>query len=400
MGWFKTFMEKYVTTHDTGGVSIDADTVIIDISAETYLKELAVYTAVSLISNAISRSEIKCFVAGKPQKNQDYYLLNVSPNKNETSSLFWHKVINTMVRGGEALVVNNAGKLYVARSFTREEERPILGDTYSSVDVGGGVTLRKKFNQGNSYLFKLDNIEVNKLITGMFESYDKILQAAASAIKRSGAKKYKLHIDSVKAGDAEFQEEYKNVIQKQLREYLKSDDAVYPEFDGYTLTADETTKTTGGSSNDFIALRNDVFKTVAGAFHIPDAMMTGNINNLKDVINSFLTFGVDPFADNITEALNKCGGVDNYLAGNYYKVDTGKVKHRDIFELATAIAAVISSATLSINEVREEIGWPRVEEEWADQYYITRNFAEIGKYLEETESGDTQVQEKGGVRRL
>ena len=47
MGWFKTFMEKYVTTHDTGGVSIDADTVIIDISAETYLKELAVYTAVS-----------------------------------------------------------------------------------------------------------------------------------------------------------------------------------------------------------------------------------------------------------------------------------------------------------------------------------------------------------------
>ena len=76
------------------------------------------------------------------------------------------------------------------------------------------------------------------------------------------------------------------------------------------------------------------------------------------------------------------------------------MKHRDIFELATAIAAVISSATLSINEVREEIGWPRVEEEWADQYYITRNFAEIGKYLEETESGDTQVQEKGGVRRL
>ena len=166
------------------------------------------------------------------------------------------------------------------------------------------------------------------------------------------------------------------------------------------MTADETTKTTGGSSNDFIALRNDVFKTVAGAFHIPDAMMTGNINNLKDVINSFLTFGVDPFADNITEALNKCGGVDNYLKGNYYKVDTGKVKHRDIFELATAIAAVISSATLSINEVREEIGWERVEEEWADQYYITRNFAEIGKYLEETESGDTQVQEKGGVRRL
>lgn len=393
-------MEKYVTTHDTGGVSIDADTVIIDISAETYLKELAVYTAVSLISNAISRSEMKCFVAGKQQKNQDYYLLNVSPNKNETSSLFWHKVINMMVREGEVLVVNNAGKLYVARSFTREEERPILGDTYSSVDIGGGVTLRKKFNQSNSYLFKLDNIEVNKLITGMFESYDKILQAAASAIKRSGAKKYKLHIDGVKAGDAEFQKEYKNVIQKQLREYLKNDDVVYPEFDGYTLTADETIKATSGSSNDFIALRNDVFKTVAGAFHIPDAMMTGNINNLKDVINSFLTFGVDPFADNITEALNKCGGVDNYLAGNYYKVDTGKVKHRDIFELATAIAAVISSATLSINEVREELGWPKVEEEWADQYYITRNFAEIGKYLEETESGDTQVQEKGGVRRL
>lgn len=398
MGWFKDFLEGKSASQGVSSVSLSGDTIVIDVAEELYLKELAVHTAVSLISNAISKSEIKCFVGGELTKNEDYYMLNVSPNKNETSSLFWHKVINLMVRQGEALIVNNGGKLYVAESFTREERRPILGDTYANVCIGDGLTLKKKFNQGNTYLLKLDNVEVSRLISGMFESYDKTLRAAAAVIRRNGAKKYKLHIDSIKAGDAEFQKTYEEVIQKKLQAYLKDGDAVYPEFDGYTLTADSS-GSSGGASNDFIALRNDMFKTVAGAFHIPDAMMTGNINNLKDVIDSFLAFGVDPFADNITEALNKCGGMENYLAGNFYKVDTGKVKHRDIFDLASGISTVISAATLSINEIREEIGWPRIDEEWADQYYITRNFAEIKEYLEE-QSGDTQEQREGGIRRV
>lgn len=98
MGWISNFLEKIMPTkQQIGG---DATAVVIDIPAELYYKELAIYTATSLIANAISRSEIKCFVGGKPTKSEDYFLLNVSPNANETSSIFWHKVINKAIREG------------------------------------------------------------------------------------------------------------------------------------------------------------------------------------------------------------------------------------------------------------------------------------------------------------
>ena len=104
MGWISNFLERIMPTKEQVGG--DATAIVIDIPAELYYKELAIYTATSLIANAISRSEIKCFVGGKPTKSEDYFLLNVSPNANETSSIFWHKVINKAIREGKALGVD------------------------------------------------------------------------------------------------------------------------------------------------------------------------------------------------------------------------------------------------------------------------------------------------------
>ena len=107
MAWINDFLEKLFPVKEKYGP--DASSVVIDIPAELYYKELAIYTASSLISNAISRSEIRTFERGIPVKKRDYYLLNVSPNMNETSSVFWHKVINRVIRNGEALVVEAGG---------------------------------------------------------------------------------------------------------------------------------------------------------------------------------------------------------------------------------------------------------------------------------------------------
>ena len=107
MGWINTFLEKLMpTTQRVGG-----KTVVIDIPAIYYYRELAVYTAVSLIAHAIGRSEFKVYRDNKQVQNEEYFVLNVSPNRNETSSAFWHKVINRMVRDGEALVVELGGRL-------------------------------------------------------------------------------------------------------------------------------------------------------------------------------------------------------------------------------------------------------------------------------------------------
>lgn len=384
MGWFTDFLEKrFVTKQKVGG---DSATITIDIPSDLYYKELAMYTAVSLISNAISRSEIKCFVDNKPQKNEDYYLLNVSPNKNETSSIFWHKVINTMIRKEKALVVEAGGRLYCAESYALREERPVLGDIFEGVTVGN-LQFDKIFYPGTYYLFQLDNICAKKIVDGMYEEYGKIMSAAAKSFKHSNGQKYKLHIDGVKAEDEDFQKEFENTITEQLKKYIKSEDAVYPEFDGYDLEPDKSTGTPR-SSEDFIKLKKELFSTVASAFHIPDSMMTGNITNMSEVIGSFLSFGVDPYADAISEGLNKRGGLDNFLKGNFYQVDTGKIHHRDLFGIATGVSNLISSGVMCIDEVREELGKEPLNTWWSQKHFITKNFEEIERFLKTVEGGE------------
>jgi len=385
MAWISDFLEKlFPVRQKVGG---DPSAVVIDIPAELYYKELAIYTASSLISNAISRSEMRTFEKGLPVKKQDYYLLNVSPNRNETSSVFWHKVINKVIRNGEALVVEAGGYIYYADSYVRASERPILGDIYEGVTVGN-FSFNKQFSQNDSYMFRLDNINVKVLIDGMYDQYGKILSAAAKSLKQSNGQKYKLHIDGVKAGDEEFNKEFEEYIKKQLKTYMESENAVYPEFDGYQLEADPIYSNGSGSAADFVELKKELFSSVAGAFHIPESMMTGNITNMADIVGSFLTFGVDPYADMITEALNKRAGIDNYMAGNYYQVDTSKILHRDIFDVAADVSNLISSGVKCIDEVREMLGDAPLNTDWSRKHFITKNFEEIERFLSSAEGGE------------
>ena len=380
--WWSNFLEWLFPVDRTVGSD---STVVIDIPAELYYKELAVFTASSLISNAISRSEVKTFKEGKPIKDKDYFLLNVSPNRNETSSLFWHRVINKMIREGEALIIETRdGSIYCADSFARKEERPILGDIYDSVTVGN-FTFEKVFTQDDSYMVRLDDMNVRKLIDGMYNQYGSIMSSAAAALKQANGQKYKLHIEGVKAGDEEFNKEFESYIKKQLKTYLESDTAVYPEFDGYKLEPD--TSKVNASSTDFVALQKELMTTVASAFHIPESMMTGNITSMKEIIGSFLTFGVDPYADAITEALNKGVGVDNYINGNYYKVDTGKIQHQNVFDLAVSCMNLISSGVMSIDEVREELDKTPLGTDWSQKHFITKNFEEIERFLTSIQEG-------------
>ena len=386
MSWISDFLEALFPVKESYG-PVGTTSVVVDIPADLYYKELAVYTATSLISNAVSRSEIRTFKSGMPVKESDYYLLNVSPNRNETSSIFWHKVINHVIRHGEALVVEADGRLYCADSFVRAMERPILGDVYEGVVIGN-FTFSKKFTQDDAYLFRLDNISVKQLIDGMYDQYGKILSAAAKTLKQANTQKYKLHIEGVKAGDDEFNKLFNEFICQQLKTYMESENAVYPEFDGYKLEADPAYGNgSKGSASDFVALKKELFSSVASAFHIPESMMTGNITNMSDVIGSFLTFGVDPYADMITEGLNKRAGLDNFMAGSYYQVDTSKIMHRDMFAVAPAVANLISSGVKCIDEVREMLGDAPLNNDWSRKHFITKNFEEIERFLKSPQEG-------------
>lgn len=368
--WFENFLEKITKVERYGG------TVVIDIPQSLYYKELALYTASSLIENAISKCEFKTFENGEEVRKQDYYLLNVAPNKNENSSLFWHKVVRRMIRNPKgALVVEIRGQLHCATDFSIKEERPVLGNLYGGVVLEGGLQLQKVFRADEVFLFKMEDQNVKVLIDGLYEEYGTLLETAARTFKDTNGRKFKFKVSGTKQGDEEFNNEFKNVIAKEIKTYMENAYATYVEYDGEIL--EEQTEKQRTNSDDIIKIRKDMFEVVGQALKIPQALMTGNVTSVKDVMDVFLTLSVDPWADAIAEVLNKRATVWEYMRGNYYEVDTGKIKHRDIFDLAPNIEKLIGSSTFNTDELRGELGRPQLNTEWSRRYFMTKNIARV-----------------------
>lgn len=350
-----------------------ADTVFINVPSAFYTKELAVYTGVSLIANAISQSEFRVYKGGKSVKDEDYYSLNIRPNKNESGSQLWHKVAEKILynKDGALCFIHNR-ELFCADSFCIERERPFLGNIYSGVVVQG-FQMDRKFTSDQVMHFKLENRQAAQLISQMYDEYGKIISAAMDAYKGTNASRYVLKIEGVQAGDEKFNEEFEKILKEPIQKFVSGENKVLIEYSGRTLSQMESSRQ-AKSADDVINTTKQVFELAGKALHIPEGLMTGNITNMNDVVKAFLTFGVDPIADMISKNLTGAYGMSAWKAGNYYKLDTSGVNHVDIFDMAGNIDKLISSAFMSIDEVRGRADLDQLGEEWSRRHVLTKNY--------------------------
>lgn len=383
--WFMDFLGN--VKKEKGDV---VENVIEEQIQEIYYKELAIQTAISLIANAISKCEIKVYEENKEVKNKLYHTLNIEPNINENSSQFWHKAIEKMIYENECIVVEVNEQLYCADSYS-VEERPILGNLYRSVSVGQ-INFNKVFKSDEILRLKLNNSHIKKLIDGLYQQYGELLAYAAKNYKKANGSKYKLILDKVKAGDKNFQETYETIVQKQLKTFMENENAVYPQYVGYDLQ--DISSKLNADSSDFRNLRKDIFEIVAQAFQIPVSIMLGNITNMNDIVNLFLTFCIDPIADMITEETTRkySGTYDNWKKGAYTKVDTSTIKHIDILDVAEKVDKLISSGNCCIDETRKLTGFDPLNTEFSKQHFITKNYDTVENRLK----GDMKNNNEGG----
>ncbi len=360
-------------------------------------KELAISMCVNLIANAISQCTARTYEHGVEVMGQNHYILNVRPNANESSSMLWHKAVEKMVHEGEALIVNVKGCLYVADSYLTNEY-PILGNSYECVTVGT-LTFNKLFKQDEVIFLRLNNSNIKRLIDSLYQSYEEMLELCIEKYKIDNQQKYVLELDNVKVGDRMFNDKFKDVLQEQLQNFLQNQNTVLPLYKGQTLT--DVSKTGGTTSNDFQGLIDNLFKTVAQAFNIPLNLLFAKTDNITRELKQFLVLTVEPIASMISEELSAklYDGYSGFIKNNYVRLDTSDIRHVDILEMANAIDKVLSSGVLSINEIRDTVGYNKIEEEYADKHWITKNYClaeEMLKVAEEPEDVEITVSVQDG----
>ena len=364
-------------------------------SIEEYcIRELAFNTCVSMIANAVSKCEFKTFRNKNEIKEHEYYLWNIEPNINQNSTVFLHKLIYKLYSENEALVISTKHRdghemLVVADSFMKPLEYPSKMQEYTNVVVGE-VQYDKTFKENEVLHFKLNDNNIKPVIDALCISYNKMIAAAVSNYNWASGKHYKVHVSQIARGGEGWQKDFKDMINEQVKPFFNSDSSVLPEFDGYEYEDIGGKADANRSTRDIKALYDDIFTFTARGLSIPPVLIYGDVAGTTDAMSRWLTTCIDPLCDQIQEEINrKRYGYNEWVKGNFVKVDTSSIIHFDLFENAANIEKLIGTGAFSINDVLTAAGFSTINEPWADKHYLTLNIGTI-------ESASKVLEKEGG----
>ena len=347
---------------------------------DLYVRELAFWTSVNLVSKAVSKCEFKTFYKGDEVKSNEYYLWNIEPNLNQSSSVFLHKIVAELFRNNECLVIENDGYLIVADEYERKKDFR-RGDTFSNVVIDD-VQLNRTYRQSEVLFWQLNSVDMRHLVSGLYSSYSKLISYSMKSYNRSRGTKGIFKYSSIPTVSAE-KEAFDELINKKIGQWLLSDNAALPLGNGQEWKELQSKTYSTESTRDIRALVDDVSDFTTKAFGIPPALLRGDVVGVKDVLDMLLTFCIDPLCDILQEEINrKRNGYKGFTEGTYLKIDTATIKHIDILEVSTAIDKLIASGTFSVNGVRRLLGETEIKEGWANEHFITKNYEQLAKYAE------------------
>lgn len=141
------------------------------------------------------------------------------------------------------------------------------------------------------------------------------------------------------------------------------------------------------TTRDIKALYDDVFDFTARAIGIPPSILKGDVQDNSKAMDELLTVALDPLAGSLESEINRKKYGKAVLKGSRCMVDTSHVKHVDIFSNATQIDKLVQSGTHTINMILRAMGQPQINEEWANQHFITKNYSTVQDLLNSLEGG-------------
>jgi HK97 family phage portal protein len=216
----------------------------------------------------------------------------------------------------------------------------------------------------------------------MYESYGKLIAYGQKSYNNSRGDKGILEVSAIAQGKPNFKETFDKLMNERFRKFFEADNAVLPLFDGYNFKDIGSKTYSNENSRDIKAMIDDIYDFTARAFVIPPALLKGDLANTSDVVDNYLTFCIEPLVQSLgQEIIRKRIGPEAYSKGTYIKIDTKTIKHIDLLSVATSIDKLISSGAFCINDIRIAVGEEIIDEPWAWQHFMTKNYETVEAQL-------------------
>lgn len=355
-------------------------------AAEEYrIRELAFWSCTNLIANALGRCEFRTYLNREEVFGPEYWLWNYEPNINQNSTAFIHKLVAQLYQENEVLIVptrkhDGTDALVVADDWESPHDYPSRQREYKGVLVGD-LTYDKTFREAEVLHLTLNHCNVKPVMDGLYNAYVKLIQAAVGNYTWSNGQHWKVTVNQMASGEAGWAETFQKMVTAQIKPFLQSNSAVLPEMEGWKYENVDKKIEGGRDASQIRALFNDVFEFTANAFCIPPVLLLGQVQGTQDAMQRFLTASVDPLADQLSEEITrKRYGFDGWKGGSKLRVDTSTINHFDLFANAPNVEKLIGSG-YSYNDVQRAVGMPVIDEPWANEHFLTKNFAKAETVL-------------------
>lgn len=381
IGWISKWLGGTVPLSGTA-----LENAIEEYAAEIHIREMAFWSTVNIIANAVSKCEFKTYVNGKEVKGAEYYLWNVSPNLNQNSSAFMHKLISTLYMNNECLVIENKKQLLVADSFIKNPYA-LFDDTFTQVTVKG-FTFSETFKQSDVLYFQLCEANMREVINALYSTYSKLITHSMNAYNKSRGTKGTFNYDTLPVAGTDERKFFDLLITEKFKTFMDSSDAVIPLGKGQAYTDIGSKTYSSESTRDIRAMIDDISDFTAKGLNVPPVLVRGDVQDVSKAVDQLLTFCIDPLCDMIQEEVNrKRVGLLDYLKGTKTVIDTKTIKHIDLLSVSSSVDKLISSGCFCINDIRRAVGDEEIDKPWAKQHFITKNYSSVEDLLNAINNG-------------
>lgn len=373
MGLIQSVIERIKGTKSGYEFLFDLDIIESDIQS-VYLKKMAIDSVLNFVARTFSTANFR-FKKGKDiQKSEWDYLLNVRPNKNESASDFWQRAIYKLLYDNELLIIlTDNDQLLIADDFYKETYA-IYEDQFKEVTVEN-YTFKRTFYNSDVIYIKYGNEELQNILDGLFRDYGELFGRMLQIAMRNNQIRGSLKTGQTSTWDEKTVEKMNKFVERMYRSYNNESVAITPLTKDFDY--EEYTNKTGvqnQSADELTKVKKSTIDDVARIVGVPSALVHGEMAESENNSKAFRTQCVTPLIKKIESELN-AKLMTNTEYSNGLRIQITGVYTPNIFELATASEKLVGSMVLSPNEVREEHGYPRVDDPDMDKYYMTKNFA-------------------------
>ncbi len=363
---------------------------------QNYIYTLAEAHAIDLIAKTIAKCEIQTFekVNNKIQETKKdlYWTLNLQPNCNENGTNFLYKLVIKLLTDKTALIIiNKTAKnnwLYIADSYDASNDI-LYGKIFKNIvvldDEGNSLPIKRTYNQNNSIYYSLKNTNLMKASESFKDNSAKVLKAVQSSFIKANTNKWRLKRPGTQPTMIDIKTKqpisYEEYIKKITDGLLNEEEAIImlsDLFDLINLNKDNKKELT-----DFEKIFTIIASEVAQKWSIPLDIFCGNKTEKSTGNSDFITFAVDIYFELIEDGLNVgLVGKEDFLKGEYVKFNRTNITHKDVLDCGTGIDKLTANR-FSRNEINKLLKLPEIDEDWANEHNLTKNYGNVKGGAEE-----------------